>query len=85
METTATEIRFRLQLCERCGRETIHAMRDPSTPLPSTVRLSLTVPSESRGTSLRASGASDYRICSGCDPAAFERAAFEAGRKELLR
>lgn len=27
----------------------------------------------------------EYRICSGCEPAAFERAAFEAGRKELLR
>jgi hypothetical protein len=29
--------------------------------------------------------AEDSRICSGCEPAAFERAAFEAGRQELLR
>ncbi|HXE75620.1 MAG TPA: hypothetical protein VNN18_08300 [Candidatus Xenobia bacterium] len=27
----------------------------------------------------------DRRICSGCEPAAFERAAVEAGRSEFLR
>jgi len=29
--------------------------------------------------------AEESRICSGCEPAAFERAAFDAGRQELLR
>ena len=53
--TAITAMRFRLQPCERCGRETIHALQG------------------------------EHRICSGCEPAAFERAAFEAGRQELLR
>jgi hypothetical protein len=48
-------MQFRLEQCERCQRQTIHALRD------------------------------DNRICSGCEPAAFERAALEAGRSEFLR
>ena len=58
METGTLPIRFRMQVCERCGREMVHACRGE---------------------------AEDFRICSGCEPAAFERAAFEAGRSELLR
>jgi hypothetical protein len=58
LETTTTPIRFRMQVCERCGRETVQAFRSESD---------------------------EFRICSGCEPAAFERAAFEAGRQELLR
>ena len=68
---TATMMRFRLEPCERCRRETIHALRDPSASLPSAA--------------LRAGRAGDARICSGCEPAAFERIAHEAGRNEFLR
>lgn len=53
---TATMTRFRFERCERCGRQTMQALREES-----------------------------FRICAGCEPAAFERAAFEAGRQELLR
>ena len=60
LETTTTPIRFRMQVCERCGREMVHAVRGES-------------------------GSDNHGICSGCEPAAFERAAFEAGRQELLR
>lgn len=49
------ETRFRLESCERCRRETIHALRE------------------------------HQRICVGCEPAAFERVAVEAGRREFLR
>lgn len=56
-------MRFRLEPCERCQRETIQALRDPSASL----------------------GAGEARICSGCEPAAFERIAHEAGRSEFLR
>jgi len=52
---TATMMRFRLEPCERCQRETIQALRE------------------------------EARICSGCEPAAFERIAHEAGRSEFLR
>jgi hypothetical protein len=52
---TATMMRFRLEPCERCQRETIHALREES------------------------------RVCSGCEPATFERIAHEAGRSEFLR
>jgi hypothetical protein len=55
MEYAVTATSFRLLACERCGRETIQAIRE------------------------------EYRICSGCEAAAFERVAFEAGRRELLR
>ena len=48
-------MRFRLEPCERCQRETIQALRE------------------------------DTRICSGCEPATFERMAHEAGRNEFLR
>ena len=70
METT-TAMQFRLEQCQRCGRHTIQALKDPSASLPSTP--------------LRASRASDARICSGCEPATFERVALEAGRNEFLR
>lgn len=49
-------MRFRVQRCERCRRQTLQAVREGS-----------------------------FRVCSGCEPAAFERVAFEAGRAELLR
>jgi hypothetical protein len=55
MEYAVTATSFRLLACERCGSETLQALR------------------------------ADYRICSGCEPAALERVAFEAGRSELLR
>jgi hypothetical protein len=50
-----TEMQFRLRPCERCRRDTIHALRQ------------------------------EQRICSGCEPGAFERAALAAGRREFLR
>ena len=67
METGTLPTRFRLQPCERCGREMVHAFRGEPFGLR---------PQDK---------AEDFRICSGCEPAAFERAAFEAGRSELLR
>ena len=67
METGTLPIRFRMQVCERCGREMVHAFRGEPFGLR---------PQDK---------AEDFRICSGCEPAAFERAAFEAGRSELLR
>ena len=61
METGTLPIRFRMQVCERCGREMVHAFRGEPA------------------------GSDNNGICSGCEPAAFERTAFEAGRQELLR
>ena len=63
MGSMVAVMRFRMEACERCRRETIQAVRDPSASL----------------------GAGQQRICSACEPAAFERAAVEAGRSEFLR
>ncbi len=55
MGSMVTVMRFRMEACQRCRRETIQAVRE------------------------------EKRICSACEPAAFERAAVEAGRSEFLR
>lgn len=70
METGTLPIRFRMQVCERCGREMVHAFRGEPFGLR---------PQD------KSAGSDNHGICSGCEPAAFERAAFEAGRQELLR